>query len=536
VPETRPTPPTPSTLEPDRLLAGRYRLVRRLARGGMAEVWEAADEILTRPVAIKILLPHLAADEAFVTRFKREAVAAARLSHPNIVAIYDTWADGGVEAIVMELVRGTTLREILDERGALPPRRAVPIAIQVAAALDAAHRQGLIHRDVKPGNILLTGDGRVLVADFGIAKATEASSDLTEVGQVVGTAKYLSPEQVQGAPLDARSDVYALGVVLYEMLCGQPPFNGGNATATAVARLTSEPLRPRQVRTGIGRSLEAAVLRAMARDVEARFPSAAELRTALERVDLRDDDDEDPTRSLGRLAAQGTTTRTAPVGPPTAVLRPATERRTALPAAPRPVVRRRRRSWLAPAVLLVVVAVTLALVGVLLGRTGLGRRLFGDETGQARPVDPAEVRQDGPLAVAGTASFDPFGAGPPGEHDERLANLTDGDPSSAWWTEQYRSELSQTKPGVGVVVDLQERAELDRLVVATGAEGWAATVYVADERGADLAAWGTPVAEGSDLGGPQEFALNAAEGRSVLLWLTDLGAANRVEISDLGVF
>nr|MBA3302918.1 serine/threonine protein kinase [Acidimicrobiia bacterium] len=296
--ETRPTPP-PFALEPDRLLAGRYRLVRRVARGGMAEVWEGTDEILTRPVAIKILLPHLAADEAFVTRFKREAVAAARLSHPNIVAIYDTWSDGDVEGIVMELVRGTTLRDVLDEHEALAPRRAVAVATQVAAALDAAHGQGLVHRDVKPGNILITEDGRVLVADFGIAKATEGVSDLTEVGQVIGTAKYLSPEQVQGVALDARSDVYALGVVLYEMLCARPPFQADNATATAVARLTSDPLPPRQVRTGIPRSLEAVVLRAMARDLDARFPSAAELRRALQSVDLREDGAEDATRALG---------------------------------------------------------------------------------------------------------------------------------------------------------------------------------------------------------------------------------------------
>jgi serine/threonine-protein kinase len=176
VPDVSPSSTGPA-LAPDRLLARRYRLVRRVARGGMAEVWEAVDEILSRPVAVKILLPHLAADEAFVTRFRREAVASARLSHPHIVAVFDTWSDDGYEGIVMELVRGTTLRAVLDDEGVLPPRRVASIGAQVADALDVAHRNGLVHRDVKPGNILLTEDGRVLVTDFGIAKASEAASD-----------------------------------------------------------------------------------------------------------------------------------------------------------------------------------------------------------------------------------------------------------------------------------------------------------------------------------------------------------------------
>jgi serine/threonine protein kinase len=180
--------PDATTISEGHRIGGRYRLVKRLARGGMAEVWEAEDEVLARAVAVKLLLPHLAADEAFHARFHREALAAARLSHPHIVSIYDTCSTEDAEAIVMELVRGTTLRELLDTKGALPPARAVAVARQVADALAHAHASGLVHRDVKPGNILLADDGRVLVTDFGIAKAAEEATDLTDAGQIVGTA------------------------------------------------------------------------------------------------------------------------------------------------------------------------------------------------------------------------------------------------------------------------------------------------------------------------------------------------------------
>ena len=207
------------------LLAGRYRLDRLIASGGMAQVWEATDEVLSRRVAVKLLHPHLAADATFVARFRREAVAAARLAHPSIVAIYDTHSDAEVEAIVMELVRGHTLRQELDSRPGrvLEPGEASAIVAQVAEALDVAHKAGVVHRDVKPGNVLLSEDGRVMVTDFGIAKALqESEGDLTVTGTTLGTVKYLAPEQVEGGPVDARTDVYALGVILYELVCGRP--------------------------------------------------------------------------------------------------------------------------------------------------------------------------------------------------------------------------------------------------------------------------------------------------------------------------
>ncbi|MET0159030.1 MAG: protein kinase, partial [Acidimicrobiales bacterium] len=232
-------PPTsPPTQRSDRngtLLAGRYRFERRIAVGGMAEVWEAVDQVLDRPVAIKVLHPHLAGDQNFVDRFRREAIAAARLTHPSIVAIYDTHSSDGDEAIVMELVRGISLRKHLDDHGPLPAGEAVDIGARVAEALESAHRAGLVHRDIKPANILLCDDKRVMVADFGIAKLTDA--DHTSEGTVLGTAKYLAPEQVSGTAVDARTDLYSLGIVLYEMVCGRVPFSGDTDTATVLARL-----------------------------------------------------------------------------------------------------------------------------------------------------------------------------------------------------------------------------------------------------------------------------------------------------------
>ncbi|HEV2768389.1 MAG TPA: protein kinase [Acidimicrobiales bacterium] len=503
------TPAPIETVAPGVRIAARYRLVSRIAQGGMAEVWEAVDEVLTRPVAVKILLPHLAADKAFVTRFRREAIAAARLSDAHIVSIYDTCSVDDVEAIVMELVRGTTLRRFLDDQGVVHPRRAVDIAVQIAAALDHAHSNGLIHRDVKPGNILLSEDGRVLVTDFGIAKAAEAVSDLTEAGQVVGTAKYLSPEQVQGAALDARSDVYALGVVLYEMLCGRPPFAGDNATSTAVARLTSEPLRPRQVRAGLPRQLEDIVLRAMARHPDDRYASAAELRAALVAVDLsRVEPDDDDTR--------------LPEATAMAAHEPGEWRRPPPPSAPPPPAPPRfaqtERAWLVPAALIVVVAITLAVVGVLLGRTGVGRDFFGAVRGATPGGSPAE-----PLPIAAASSFDPQGDDGR-ESDSELPLLVDPDPASAWTTVRYNSrDLGGLKEGVGVILELQAPSELASLAVDSPTRDWAAEVYVADEAAPDLSGWGPPVASAQNIDGDARFDLDGRRGRAVLVWITDLG-------------
>jgi eukaryotic-like serine/threonine-protein kinase len=517
VPDVTPSSTGPA-LAPDRLLARRYRLVQRVARGGMAEVWEAVDEILSRPVAVKILLPHLAADEAFVTRFRREAVAAARLSHPHIVAVYDTWTDDGYEGIVMELVRGTTLRAVLDEQGALPPRRVAGIGAQVADALEVAHRSGLVHRDVKPGNILLTEDGRVLVADFGIAKASEATSDLTEVGQVVGTAKYLSPEQVEGRPLDPRSDVYALGVVLYESLTGRPPFAADNVTATALARLHSEPPWPRTVRPDVPPALEGIVVRAMGRRPEDRFPTAAAMRDALEHVDLRPAGTADTTTAM-RPDPTAAYPRGATATYPTFAPAPA----TAPPRRAAPARRSDRRSWPALALLVLVVAATLGLVGALLGRTEPARDLFrGTPLGGGDPLD-----------VVAVTDFDPEGRG--GEHPETTALVDDGDKATAWTTERYRSELTTLKRGVGIVLTLAGPSSVSEVEVTTPTAGWAAEIYVADAPAPDLAGWGEVRASGTGLTGDHTFDVDGADGSAVLVWLTDVGDGGQAELGEVVV-
>jgi tRNA A-37 threonylcarbamoyl transferase component Bud32 len=263
-----------------RLVGGRYRIIAPLARGGMSEVVEALDERLHRRVALKLLAPSIAEDAAAATRFEREARAVAGLSHPGIVTIYDHGTDG-VPFIVMELIEGPTLKGMIEQRAPFPEAEAAAIVLQVLDALDHAHGRGIVHRDIKPQNLLVTAAGTVKLADFGIARSLAATAALTQTGQIVGTAAYLSPEQAAGRPATEASDLYGVGVVLYELLTGRLPFAGDNALAVARQHIDSPPPAPRTLRPGISPAVQAVVLRALQKRPEDRYPSAAAMAGAL---------------------------------------------------------------------------------------------------------------------------------------------------------------------------------------------------------------------------------------------------------------
>jgi serine/threonine-protein kinase len=317
----------------------RYEVHSRIGRGGMADVFLARDRLLDRPVAVKVLFPEYATDPSFVERFRREAQSAANLNHPNVVGVYDWGRQGGTYFIVMEYVNGRTLADLLRADGPLGAQRAAEIAADVASALGFAHRSGVVHRDVKPANILIATSGAVKVADFGIARALNSATeqDLTQAGAVMGTATYFSPEQAQGATPDPRSDLYSLGIVMYEMLAGRPPFTGDNPVAIAYRQVHDQPRPLSQVQPNVPRPYEAITTKLLAKNPADRYPSADDLRADLQRFR-----DGQPVLAAGAgpggmaAAAAAAAAAGAAATAPTPVTRPADAPTVATPAAVAP--------------------------------------------------------------------------------------------------------------------------------------------------------------------------------------------------------
>jgi serine/threonine-protein kinase len=504
---------------PGRVLGGRYRLVSPIARGGMATVWVADDPVLSRRVAVKILRADLAADEGTRARFRHEAIAAARLSHPNIVSTYDTGDDDGIAYIVMELVEGPTLRHLIDQQGGLPVAQVIDIGKQVADALDAAHRAGLVHRDVKPANVLVPASGPVKVTDFGIAKAAGAD-DLTRTGTVMGTARYLAPEQVNGRPTDPRTDVYALGLLMFEALCGHPPFGGDTEIATAMARLTATAPAVRAERPEVSKALDDVIHRCLARQPSARFGSAAAVRDALDRARL------DPTGAIprpvfapGAAGAAGATGATGVVaagtGAPTGPTHP---QPVPVPVTRVPRRRRRRMTWL-----WVLLVMLLAIGGGVAAFLLVNDSSSSGNGGNGASAQPSAVN----ATITSAVAFDPQGDG--SEGDEFVDNAIDGNTDTVWSTEQYDNDFPDgDKTGVGLALSLDGEYDVTQVIVDTRRAGWGASIYVSDRSVADLATlddWGPVRASGSNLDRAKTFEFDGVKGRSVLLWLTELPTA-----------
>jgi beta-lactam-binding protein with PASTA domain/tRNA A-37 threonylcarbamoyl transferase component Bud32 len=286
------------------LLAGRYRIISPLGSGGMADVYLAEDERLSRRVAVKVLKARLAADDEFVERFRIEAQAAASLNHPSIVAVYDRGSADGVTYIAMEYVAGESLKQRLRRDGVFPPDEAVAVALAVLSALGAAHARHIVHRDVTSYNVMLAEDGRVVVTDFGIARMGDSA--LTRTGAMMGTSSYLSPEQAQGRPADERSDLYSLGVVLYEMLTGRVPFKGESDVAVALQHVQAAPPNPRTLTPAVSEALAATVMRALSKDPSDRFQDTEEFAAALRKARRPARNDRGASVAVGEGAGHGT--------------------------------------------------------------------------------------------------------------------------------------------------------------------------------------------------------------------------------------
>jgi serine/threonine protein kinase len=468
-----------------RLLAERYELSEQLASGGMTSVWHGHDRVLGRDVVVKVLHPELAADPSFRTRFHEEAVNAARLTHPNIVALYDTGEQGAVAYIVMELVNGPTLREALGRHGPLPPSRAARLSLEVAAALDYAHQAGVCHGSLKPGNILLADDGTVKVADFSIARAA-TEDDPGRTGEVLGVDGYLAPEVVSGDDADGRADVYGLGACLYEMLTGRAP--GADPSST---------IPPRALRAGVPRDLDTIVRQAMAPDPDQRFQTVQAMAAALSR------------------SASGADS--APVGgllqvPPVP---------TGSEVAPSRGFLRHEGRLLGWVLALVALAAVLVAVGLTLAKDDLGN-LFGPDRPSGTSGAPATSAPAPRIRVASATPFDP-------EADQRenqdLAPLAiDGNRTTGWRTDGYLQNFGPggIKLGVGLILDLGRPQEVGRLTLALDPTGGSKlAIYGSDGPPPPTLDGWTPLGDAKTAGQRASFDLEGNH-RYLLIWFSSL--------------
>ncbi len=470
------------------VVAKRYELEQLVGSGGMSSVFRAHDRVLERTVALKMLHERLTTHQDVVDRFSREAKLVAGLSHHNIVAVIDRGDDGGSPFIVFEYVAGENLKQLVGRDGPLPVARVLELGIEITRALAFAHDKGFVHRDVKPQNVLLDGKGEAKVTDFGIARPIEAREGETQTGTVLGTCDYISPEQAQGQHVDELTDVYSLGVVLFELLTGEVPFSGENFVAIAMQHINAPPPPVSLKRPEVPRRVEAAVERALAKDPAARFQTMAAFEAELEGclADLRDGDDSGATGVL-----------------------PVVKR-------PRPPKRggRRRRVWIA-ALVVVLVLVFAAVAAVLLHDGGSTPGAAGDG-GFA------------PIALRAVAAYDPGGDGH--ENDGLVGNATDGNPTTAWPTESYRyPDGSLAKEGVGIVLDAGAARTVHTITVVSDTPGYTAEI----EAGGSAVGPFTAASGSQQAAARTTFRLTGAATRYYLIWITNRGDNASVHINEV---
>lgn len=491
------------------LIGGRYRLERRVATGGMAEVWLALDEQLQRQVAVKRLKESIAKDPVVLERFRREAVALARLTHPNIVPVYDCVEDGGTLVVVMRYINGKSLRDILDERkeqsrdgkGTLTVHTTVHIGRSIAAALDKAHREDIVHRDIKPGNILMLPNGEVLLTDFGIAKSvsSQTEEDLTSDNIMMGTAKYLSPEQVQGKPLDGRADIYALGLVLYECLAGRVPFQGKNDQETAVLRLQRDPTPLNGLCPDVPSTVISVIHRMMRRKPDNRFATGEEVARALESALAGSHDAITPVVG-GMVNTNASKVRDPLMTPQEGVTRtpPSTQRDNTPKRQVHPeksLPRKQRTSLMRNYIPVATILVAAVVMGVL-----LWNGLQNTKSAVVVPPEASSVEVTGNAQLTSVRTFDPEGDNV--ENDQLVGNLTDGSASSTWSTVCYVNRSFGSKQGVGLVLALSERG-VGTVKTTFASAPYDVDVYAVDGPApANLEGWGFPISNvtGTDTG------------------------------------